>query len=385
MELFDNDEAQWLNDYTITEIEKIRKDKLSENKVKGKYIPREKEKSTCCLQTTVHCVLSLYVHVACKRQSTVFCPCVYMWLANDSPLCFVPVCTCGLQTTVHCVLSLCVHVACKRQSTVFCPCVYMWLANDSPLCFVPVCTCGLQTTVHCVLSLCVHVACKRQSTVFCPCVYMLFANDSPLCLVPVCTCCLQTSQLCFVPVCTCLQTTVNSVLSLCVHGCFLRGKSLPDNSVCARHYLEQIHGVDNCTMSQCDTVQKSFGVHIEVLLSFVVQTTANCRKKCHCFVSTSTNNATNKHENTAIPADPADPGVIAGIAIAAILTVVSVAACIGYIVYRHFLHRNLTSMNFDNPVYRKTTEDQFSLEKNQFQPQRIYPATVGEEQSLKNF
>nr|CAD7440489.1 unnamed protein product [Timema bartmani] len=135
----------------------------------------------------------------------------------------------------------------------------------------------------------------------------------------------------------------------------------------------------------------------------------------------STNNATNKHENTAIPADPADPGVIAGIAIAAILTVVSVAACsgllvtkkfvqiptrcigvcfstiipnkkgytfskfnIGYIVYRHFLHRNLTSMNFDNPVYRKTTEDQFALEKNQFQPQRIYPATVGEEKTVPN-
>nr|CAD7424098.1 unnamed protein product [Timema monikensis] len=98
-----------------------------------------------------------------------------------------------------------------------------------------------------------------------------------------------------------------------------------------------------------------------------------------CVEDPSTNNATNKHENTAIPADPADPGVIAGIAIAAILTVVSVAACIGYIVYRHFLHRNLTSMNFDNPVYRKTTEDQFALEKNQFQPQRIYPATVGEE------
>lgn len=34
-------------------------------------------------------------------------------------------------------------------------------------------------------------------------------------------------------------------------------------------------------------------------------------------------------------------------------------------------------MNFDNPVYRKTTEDQFSLEKNL--PNRIYPSTVGEE------
>ncbi|XP_063238567.1 very low-density lipoprotein receptor isoform X3 [Bacillus rossius redtenbacheri] len=74
-----------------------------------------------------------------------------------------------------------------------------------------------------------------------------------------------------------------------------------------------------------------------------------------------------------------DTGMIAGIAIAAVIAVLSVAACVGYVVYRHFLHRNLTSMNFDNPVYRKTTEDQFSLEKNQFQPQRIYPATVGEE------
>lgn len=31
-------------------------------------------------------------------------------------------------------------------------------------------------------------------------------------------------------------------------------------------------------------------------------------------------------------------------------------------------------MNFDNPVYRKTTEDQFSLEKNQYQPARSYPS-----------
>lgn len=35
-------------------------------------------------------------------------------------------------------------------------------------------------------------------------------------------------------------------------------------------------------------------------------------------------------------------------------------------------------MNFDNPVYRKTTEDQFTLDKN-LPANRIYPSTVGEE------
>lgn len=50
-----------------------------------------------------------------------------------------------------------------------------------------------------------------------------------------------------------------------------------------------------------------------------------------------------------------------------------------YVVYRNYVHRNMTSMNFDNPVYRKTTEDQFSLEKNAYQPTRMYPSTVGEE------
>jgi len=74
-----------------------------------------------------------------------------------------------------------------------------------------------------------------------------------------------------------------------------------------------------------------------------------------------------------------DDGMVAGIVIAVVTIVLILISLIALAVYRHYLHRNVTSMNFDNPVYRKTTEDQFSLEKNQYQPTRIYPSTVGEE------
>ncbi|XP_046389080.1 low-density lipoprotein receptor isoform X2 [Ischnura elegans] len=77
--------------------------------------------------------------------------------------------------------------------------------------------------------------------------------------------------------------------------------------------------------------------------------------------------------------DDADSGMVAGITIGIVLSVILVVGLMAFAAYRHFLHRNVTSMNFDNPVYRKTTEDQFSLEKNQLHPTRIYPSTVGEE------
>ncbi|XP_054277887.1 very low-density lipoprotein receptor-like isoform X3 [Macrosteles quadrilineatus] len=79
-----------------------------------------------------------------------------------------------------------------------------------------------------------------------------------------------------------------------------------------------------------------------------------------------------------IPEEP-DDGMIAMVVIAVVTVVLIFVSLIALAVYRHYLHRNVTSMNFDNPVYRKTTEDQFSLEKNQYQPTRIYPSTVGEE------
>nr|CAL47126.1 lipophorin receptor [Blattella germanica] len=88
---------------------------------------------------------------------------------------------------------------------------------------------------------------------------------------------------------------------------------------------------------------------------------------------------TTLHKPYLEPSMEEDSGLVAGIVIAVVTIVLILAALIAFVVYRHYLHRNVTSMNFDNPVYRKTTEDQFSLEKNQYQPQRIYPATVGEE------
>lgn len=104
----------------------------------------------------------------------------------------------------------------------------------------------------------------------------------------------------------------------------------------------------------------------------------------------------NKSRDVMFRPDEPDSGMVAGIVIAVVTVVLIIAALVSlfkkfllwkidfgfqvaFIVYRHFLHRNVTSMNFDNPVYRKTTEDQFSIEKNQYHPQRIYPSTVAEE------
>lgn len=69
-------------------------------------------------------------------------------------------------------------------------------------------------------------------------------------------------------------------------------------------------------------------------------------------------------------------GHIAGIVMGVLGSLAVVITLVAYLVYRQYLRRNITSMNFDNPVYRKTTEDQFSLEKNQYQPARAYPPSM---------
>ncbi|XP_022656909.1 very low-density lipoprotein receptor-like isoform X3 [Varroa destructor] len=57
-------------------------------------------------------------------------------------------------------------------------------------------------------------------------------------------------------------------------------------------------------------------------------------------------------------------GGIASVIIAALSLLALIAATASLLVYRRVNKaRHLQSMNFDNPVYRKTTEDQFSLEK----------------------
>ncbi|XP_054164985.1 very low-density lipoprotein receptor-like [Oppia nitens] len=56
-------------------------------------------------------------------------------------------------------------------------------------------------------------------------------------------------------------------------------------------------------------------------------------------------------------------GKLAIIITVILLCVLLFIAATTLMIYRRYQRRSITSMNFDNPVYRKTTEDQFALEK----------------------
>ncbi|XP_067140476.1 low-density lipoprotein receptor 1-like isoform X1 [Centruroides vittatus] len=90
----------------------------------------------------------------------------------------------------------------------------------------------------------------------------------------------------------------------------------------------------------------------------------------------SAQNASLMHEKRNLPLSDADTGKVAGIIIGILAGIAIVITLVAFFVYKQYLRRNVTSMNFDNPVYRKTTEDQFSLEKNQYQPARSYPPSL---------
>ncbi|CAO1412555.1 unnamed protein product [Diamesa serratosioi] len=89
---------------------------------------------------------------------------------------------------------------------------------------------------------------------------------------------------------------------------------------------------------------------------------------------TGLHNGTHPDGGTLVHPDGADSGFIAIVTIVIATLVVLVVTALIVLVYKHYVHKNLTSINFDNPVYRKTTEDQVRLKKT-LSP-IIYPSTV---------
>lgn len=74
--------------------------------------------------------------------------------------------------------------------------------------------------------------------------------------------------------------------------------------------------------------------------------------------------------SVALPVSSTDKniGETAGIVVGVMSLVMISVAAISYCVIKRHKRRNIKSMNFDNPVYCKRSEDQFSLEKNEYNP-----------------
>lgn len=84
-----------------------------------------------------------------------------------------------------------------------------------------------------------------------------------------------------------------------------------------------------------------------------------------------------EHQTHNIPtsngsSDDVSNGDATGVIIVAVVASVIFILVVSFAVYRQIANRNAASMNFDNPVYRKTTEDKFTLQKNQLSSSRKY-------------
>ncbi|XP_013784840.1 very low-density lipoprotein receptor-like [Limulus polyphemus] len=88
-----------------------------------------------------------------------------------------------------------------------------------------------------------------------------------------------------------------------------------------------------------------------------------------------TGNSSSKHLYE-VTSSEVDTGRIAGIIIGVLGGLVVLITLIIILVYKQYVHRNIRSMNFINPVYGKTTEDLLSLENNQYQSSRSYISSL---------
>ncbi|XP_061175466.1 very low-density lipoprotein receptor-like isoform X1 [Saccostrea echinata] len=71
-----------------------------------------------------------------------------------------------------------------------------------------------------------------------------------------------------------------------------------------------------------------------------------------------------KNNETVVKKSTESPvGTVAVIAIAVVLGIAVLVVIIGCFIYRKYTKRNIKSMNFDNPVYRKTTEESVRIQR----------------------
>jgi len=92
--------------------------------------------------------------------------------------------------------------------------------------------------------------------------------------------------------------------------------------------------------------------------------------------SASTTHLPNSTQKKVEVSEGSSSGKIIGIIVGVVIVVLILVIVAAIFFYRMYKKRGTKSMNFDNPVYRKTTEDQFTLDKHQYPPARSMPSTL---------